>query len=761
MYKKILVVLLAVIMVFGLIQGAAFAANSMEQLAAQFPMFNPDYPEIEVNVFYANGSSGNGLNGPTMLWWVYDTVNQTGDVWMLVASNNAGKIATAARLGDCIGIIIDGLEKKAAPDGSTAYSLIKFPGMWPTGNENFDVSMNDDGSYKGGQWINGNLAQYFPQLVNVTYYDPAGNRIGADLLLSGQSTTVRTFTASTGYTFKYWLDKDENEYFSGNPLTVYNDLDLYAVEDINSYPYIVEYYYDGVIDTSKTISSSAQFESQITTYQDKVINGYKFDYDTAPITIGTGANIIEVYYIHDYSQTNPLSYTVEYYKDTTLIETDTFTGNVWVAAPQVLAVQPVSTSKYLPLGYKFDRTDPAVIPATIADEGVIKVYYVPDYSLVNELSYTVEYYKDTTLIEADTFTGNVWVAAPQVLAVQPVSTSKYLPLGYKFDRNDPDPIPATIADGGVIKVYYIKNVFTVTYLPGAKGLFAEEVYEDQQFGIETPGFQESLTNCELGWEFAGWSPEVAATVTADVIYVAQWVQIPYTVTFLLGDPNKGGRLDGQTLFTDLHYEESMPTPPHPYAKFSYKFLGWKADVPDADGNDFYPAPDYMNPTDIPSFPAIVTDDVIFTAQWAEINTGMQFPDKIPSKAHFDRWWGEYGIICFAASSTKVEEYSVMIADWFFDVFDSCTIGFGSPGKMDYEIVFTQGGVTLWQITGNGKKEVTNKDIVYEVMTCIEDGMYFTKDKDHDYGYDFGMDGTLQGAIFENPFGSGAKLAWLY
>jgi len=164
--KKYLVLLLAVVMVFGVAM-SAFAAATLQELLDMVPS--------SAKEFNATGSSGNGLNGPITLWWDFHPENQTGDVWMLVASNNAGKIASAARLENAEGkfvegIIIGGVEKSKATN-NIAYSLIKFEGMWLTGKEAFDISMNSNKEFKGGQYISGNLKDYFPHLVTLYYYD--------------------------------------------------------------------------------------------------------------------------------------------------------------------------------------------------------------------------------------------------------------------------------------------------------------------------------------------------------------------------------------------------------------------------------------------------------------------------------------------------------------------------------------------------------------------------------------------------------------
>ncbi len=66
--------------------------------------------------------------------------------------------------------------------------------------------------------------------------------------------------------------------------------------------YIVEYYYDEVLDSSKTENSSAMYQSIVNTYTDKPVEGYIFDRtENLPLTIGAdeGENVIKVYYLTD------------------------------------------------------------------------------------------------------------------------------------------------------------------------------------------------------------------------------------------------------------------------------------------------------------------------------------------------------------------------------------------------------------------------------------------------------------------------------
>ena len=64
--------------------------------------------------------------------------------------------------------------------------------------------------------------------------------------------------------------------------------------------------------------------------------------------------------------------------------------------------------------------------------------------------------------------------------------------------------------------------YTVTYTDGVDGeeIFADQVYGNLLSGVATPAFEG--TPARTGYVFKGWNPEVAATVTGNVTYVAVW-----------------------------------------------------------------------------------------------------------------------------------------------------------------------------------------------------------------------------------------------
>ena len=240
------------------------------------------------------------------------------------------------------------------------------------------------------------------------------------------------------------------------------------------YGYTIEYYYSNVKDESKTVTGNSH-EGETVFVTDEMIEannktGYKL-VKVAPksksieIKKDTSLNVIKVYYDIDDTQVKDLKYTVRYFKDGVLQENDTInkTKTVHVLESNYINVElnEINTTDMY-VGYKFDHSKPAVIPASVETGTVIDIYYVKDDSQKVEVKYTVEYYKDGMLQENDTrvITDNVWVNDDKVLAVNvdEINTvNKYK--GYSFKNTNPEIIPEVINDGGVIKVYYVRNSY--------------------------------------------------------------------------------------------------------------------------------------------------------------------------------------------------------------------------------------------------------------------------------------------------------------
>ena len=101
----------------------------------------------------------------------------------------------------------------------------------------------------------------------------------------------------------------------------------------------------------------------------------------------------------------------------------------------------------------------------------------------------------------------------------------------KHVQNDEKIVPVTLiwaGDSWQLKtqgLVHVTEVYTVTYTDGVDGeeVFANQVYSDLRKDSATPAFNGTPTR--TGYTFAGWEPEVAATVTQTVIYVAMWTPV--------------------------------------------------------------------------------------------------------------------------------------------------------------------------------------------------------------------------------------------
>ena len=148
--------------------------------------------------------------------------------------------------------------------------------------------------------------------------------------------------------------------------------------------------------------------------------------------------------------------------------------------------------------------------------------------------------------------------------------------GFIFDGWNPNYTATVTADTIFTAKWreHISDGYTVTYTDGvdSEEIFPDMVYEDLSSGDATPAFEGTPTR--EGFTFAGWNPEVAATVTGDATYTAQWTAdepdtpTTYTVTFY---PNGGtGTMSPQTFTAGV--EQSLT--PNTYTREGYFFLRW-------------------------------------------------------------------------------------------------------------------------------------------------------------------------------------------
>ena len=150
----------------------------------------------------------------------------------------------------------------------------------------------------------------------------------------------------------------------------------------------------------------------------------------------------------------------------------------------------------------------------------------------------------------------------------------------KHIQNDEKIVPVTLIWAGgswQLKTQgrvHVTEEYTVTYTDGVDGeeVFADQVYSDLRKDSTTPAFNGTPTR--TGYTFAGWEPEVAATVTQTVTYVAKWeakkanvhlmifksgdlskpiVDVPYAADKLAGDTIDLTKIDPSS-YLDFDFE---------------------------------------------------------------------------------------------------------------------------------------------------------------------------------------------------------------
>ena len=249
-----------------------------------------------------------------------------------------------------------------------------------------------------------------------------------------------------GYKFEKARALDNNGDEGPLPLvikadTTKNIINVYYVKD--NFGYSIEYYYDNVKDDEKTVTGTAEFASVIDSYEDKNIDGYKFDKtENKPMTITSNVanNVMKVYYVKD-----NFGYSIEYYYDNVKDAEKTVTGTA-----EFGSVIDSYSDKNID-GYKFDKTEnkPMTITSNAANN-VMKVYYVKD-----NFEYSIEYYYDNVKDAEKTVTGTA-----EFGSVIDSYADKNID-GYRFDKTENKPLTITsIAEDNVMKVYYVKDNFS-------------------------------------------------------------------------------------------------------------------------------------------------------------------------------------------------------------------------------------------------------------------------------------------------------------
>ena len=137
-----------------------------------------------------------------------------------------------------------------------------------------------------------------------------------------------------------------------------------------------------------------------------------------------------------------------------------------------------------------------------------------------------------------------------------------------------------VTESMTVYAQWQKNkTYTVTYTDGVddKEIFKDQIYDNLKQGDKTPTF--NGTPERTGYTFKGWLPEVAATVTQDMVYVAQWHKnntgggSHHNTKYILHYETNGG-----TTYKDESYTAgTIVTLDKVPSREGYTFTGWYAD----------------------------------------------------------------------------------------------------------------------------------------------------------------------------------------
>ena len=201
------------------------------------------------------------------------------------------------------------------------------------------------------------------------------------------------------------------------------------------------------------IQDGMTFEDVITSANEVIdIDGYNYDsVDKDTLTIGTGENVINIYY----TKRNDLSYKVNYLEK----GTNKVLHDQKVQENMIFKATVTSSDEVIDIdGYNYDSVDKETLTITTG-ENVINIYYTKR----NDLSYKVNYLeKDTNKVLHDQKTQDGMTFESTVKSSDEVIDID----GYNYDSVDKDTLTITTGEN-VINIYYTKRndlSYKVNYL---------------------------------------------------------------------------------------------------------------------------------------------------------------------------------------------------------------------------------------------------------------------------------------------------------
>ena len=301
---------------------------------------------------------------------------------------------------------------------------------------------------------------------------------------------------------------------------------------LKSYPYTVNYLEKGSSDALHEAKQGGElvYGSQVKAEDEKIdIDGYVYDSaDKDVLTIGTGSNVINIYYVKRSDLTYKVNYlekgTNEVLHEQKVQDGMTFEAEV-EAASEVIEIN----------GYNYDSVDKATLKIGVG-ENVINVYYTKR----NDLSYTVNYLeKDTNKVlhnpknQTEMVFGEIITSSDEIIDIG----------GYDYNSVDKNSIAIGISEN-VINIYYTKRTdlsYKVNYLEKD----TNKVLHDQKVQGNMI-FESVVTSADEVIDINGYNYDSVDKVTLKIttgenvinIYYVKRADLSYTVNYLEKTTNK-------------------------------------------------------------------------------------------------------------------------------------------------------------------------------------------------------------------------------
>ena len=301
------------------------------------------------------------------------------------------------------------------------------------------------------------------------------------------------------------------------------------------------------------------------------------------LTVKNGDENVTIHFPIPAGKVTMPSYTVTY---TDGVDSEVVFENVEKTAAYKAAIPAYGDSNPTRTGYTFtdwkwyNATD-----TTYANEITPAPTTMPAYNLVavaqwtpaTNTKYIVEHYlqnlTDNGYTKQETETKDGTTGATATAAAKTYT-------GFTFDEDNTNNVKSgTIAADGslVLKLYYTRNSYTVTYTDGVDGaeVFADDEHNNVAYGDTIPVFTNGTPTRE-GYNFIGWASSVegvtpsSAMPASNVTFTAQWKEKDKVTINYVAKTGGSVTLANETLNPDTGVAVGSTAT----ASTGYRFVGW-------------------------------------------------------------------------------------------------------------------------------------------------------------------------------------------